>query len=112
MHGSGGDVAGEVGVAAVHPKMRQCTELGGVIQEVERERGGAGCDGEQPSEKRQQWMRRRQRNPSHGLGVVHECGRLGAAYRPGLEDGGVGFQLVGVMSDSGCHRNRRALVTA
>ena len=74
MHCSDGDVAEDVGVAAVQPKTRQRTELGGVIQEVEREQACAGCDGEQPLETHRRWMRHRQINPSHGQGSCANTG--------------------------------------
>lgn len=40
MHGNAGDMAEEVGSAAVQPNTREHSELGGTIQEVEGERGG------------------------------------------------------------------------
>ena len=52
MHSRSRDVAEEVGVAAVQPNASKRTELGGAIQEAERARGGAVCDGAEPPETR------------------------------------------------------------
>ena len=57
-------------------------------------------------------MRRRSRNPRHGLGVECERRGRGAVDPAGLEGGGVGDELVSVLHGGGCRRNRRMLVAA
>ena len=89
LHSRAGDATEEVGVAAVQPNASKRTELGGAIQEAERARGGAVCDGAEPPETRRRWKRSHSRNPSHGLGVAGRAPETGScgSCRPGGQSG-------------------------